>query len=234
MVNATPEATPETLLSLPRQDLRLPLLVPPSLLCQHALAAGNHPRPPLVVLAGSPQGPRKGLECGLDNVVAVLPSELPDVQGRTRGVDEGLEKVLHHLTVKGADALCGDRQVKRQVRAPGEVQHHVGQSLVQWCREFTEAMNAPSVAQRLGHGRAQSQRDILHRVMVVDPSVSGRTHGQVEQPVGGDLVEHVVKEPHWGLSYAYPCSVQVDGDFNLSLFGLSSDSGDAGWHRSWL
>lgn len=55
------------------------------------------------------------LESGLHDVVAVAPSKLADVQRGAAGVDKGLEKVLHELSVEVAYALGWDGEVPCEV-----------------------------------------------------------------------------------------------------------------------
>ncbi len=118
-------------------------------LFQHALAAGDAAGPARVNLGGHAQRPSKGLETGFHDVVGVGPVQLADVQGEAAVVHDRHKKFLHQLGVIGADFLGGNLEAVTEVRAPGAVECHLHQGLIQRCHEMTEAMNAASVAEGL-------------------------------------------------------------------------------------
>ena len=76
-----------------------------------------------------------------------------------------------------------------------------------------------SVAQRL----AESQTDVLDGVVLVDLEIAARLHGQIEEPVPREAVEHVVEERHTGLDDRLAAAVDVDLDLHVGLFGLAAD-----------
>ena len=133
---------------------------------------------------------RDGGRAGSERAVRARPKTNPtslstlclsNVEGHTRRVDQGLEKVFDELGVVRADALGGDGEVAREVGAAGQVQHHVYQGLVQRGCKVTETVDAPPVAKGLGQGGPQGQADVLVGVVVVDPRVTRGLDRQVEQ-----------------------------------------------------
>ncbi len=61
--------------------------------------------------------------------------------------------------------------------------------------------------------------------MVVDLQIAGRAHGQVDQAVPRQLVQHVVEKPYTGAAVVAAGAVEVQRDRNLGLGGLSGDLG---------
>src|SRR5690606_29375846 len=101
-----------------------------------------------------------------------------------------------------------------------------------------EPADAGLVAERLAERRAERQRGVLHGVVGVDVQVALGPHGQVEQPVLGELVEHVVVEADAGGDVGDPGPVEVDLDQDLGLLGGAFDAAGAahggGVLRWWL
>ncbi len=73
-------------------------------------------------------------------------------------------------------------------RATPPHQHDVNESFVQGRSEVAKASDALAVTQRLRQCGAKRQRNVLVRVVVVDPSVSLRVHADVEQTVRCQLL----------------------------------------------
>ena len=80
------------------------------------------------------------------------------------------------------------------------------------------------VAQRLGEGLAERDRDVLHRVVGVDVQVAVGLHGEVDAAVLGQRGEHVVVEPHAGADRGRPGAVEVQLDDELGLAGGPLDA----------
>nr|GEU28313.1 hypothetical protein [Tanacetum cinerariifolium] len=165
----------------------------------------------------------KGLEHGFALVVGVGAAQVVDVQGDQRMVDEAAEKLQRQVDVERADVRARKRDVVLDAWPAREVQHHARQRFVQRHVRVAVTDDALAVADGLGHGHAQRDAHVFHRVVVVDMDVARGFHFQVEQAVTGDLVEHMVEERHAGVQLLPAGAVEVDGDADLRLVGVAGD-----------
>ena len=122
-----------------------------------------------------------------------------------------------------ADHRPREGHVEFQPGTPGEVDHDARQGLVQ--RHVAVAVTgqallvAPGLGQRLTDGDA----DILDRVVGVDMEVADGLHIEVDQPVAGDLVEHVIEEGHAGGEFPLSGAIEIETHGNLRLQGITDD-----------
>lgn len=152
-----------------------------------------------------------------------------DVQRDLRLSHEGLEYVPGHRDIVGADHRRHALGLGvHQVGAAGEVDGHLGQRLVQRHRAVAEPVDADLVAERLLEGGAQGQGSVLDGVVGVDVQVALGLHGEVEETVAAQLVEHVVVEPDAGGDVGPAGAVEVDLDQDRGLLGGALDAPDAG------
>jgi hypothetical protein len=63
--------------------------------------------------------------------------------------------------------------------------------------------------------------------MAVDVEIAPGLHDEVDQPVAGDLLEHVVEEADAGRELRPPASVEVDGHADLRFPGVANHLGSA-------
>ena len=85
---------------------------------ENSLGRGNHALPARVDLSGLPQRPCKRLERGLDDMVAVSPAQLMDVQRHAGRVSQRLEEVLHQLRLILPNVLCWEVKITAEMRPP--------------------------------------------------------------------------------------------------------------------
>ena len=82
--------------------------------------------------------------------------------------------------------------------------------LVERAGGLAEAADAGLVAERLAQRLAEGEADVLDGVVLVDLEVAARPHGQVEEAVAGEALQHVVEERHAGVDGRLAGA--VDGD----------------------
>ena len=70
----------------------------------------------------------------------------------------------------------------------------------------------------------EDDRGVLDGVVRVDVGVALGLHGEVDQRVPGERVEHVVVEPDAGGDVGAAGAVEVDLDEDLGLLGLPLDA----------
>ena len=133
------------------------------------------------------------------------------------GPRERLEGVLDELERQGADPLTAERQVDDGVRPAADVHDGRRERLVHRDRAVTEALDPGSIAKGLGEGGAQDERDVLGRVVLVDPQVAVGAHGEVEQAVVGERSQQVVVEADARVDRGVARSVEAERDGDLGL-----------------
>jgi hypothetical protein len=146
-----------------------------------------------------------------------------DVQRRSGRPRERLERVRDELRGQRADPLAFERHVQHRVRTPREVEDHPRECLVHRHRGVTEALDPGAVAQRLEHRLAQGERDVLHRVVLVDLQVAGRGQLQVEQAVMREGCEQVVVEADPGRHPGLTGPIEVERQLDAGLPGRAAD-----------
>ena len=82
----------------------------------------------------------------------------------------------------------------------------------------TVAADAELVAERFGDRGPQRNAGIFDRVMRVDFQVSCHTHGQVEQAVAREAVQHMVEETDPSRDVSLSGPVQIDTDLDVCFF----------------
>ena len=89
-------------------------------------------------------------------------------------------------------------QVHLGVRPAAEIDGHDGQRLVHRHHEVAGAVDALAVAERLQHGFAEHDADVLDGVVLIDVEVAVGLQRQVEAAVPGEQLQHVVEEADAG------------------------------------
>ena len=133
------------------------------------------------------------------------------------GPRERLERVLDELERQRADPLAAERQVDDGVRAAADVHDGGRERLVHRDRAVTEALDPGSVAERLGEGGAQDERDVLGRVVLVDLQVAVGAHREIEQAVVGERSEQVVVEADARVDRGVAGTIEAERDRDLGL-----------------
>ena len=103
-----------------------------------------------------------------------------EVHVRPGPLREPLEEVVHELGLQIADPRRPDPQVHRGVRPAREIDRGDGQRFVHRHDEVPGALDAAARAERLVHGLAERDAEVLDRVMLVDVEVSPRVDDKVE------------------------------------------------------
>ena len=183
----------------------------PAVAAQHALG-GRHPG--ALDAHGVAQAAGQALERRLDDVVDVAAAPQRDVQGDAGRGGEAVHGVLGQLRV---ERRVAEREASRQLDLPHherparQIERHLHQRLVERVQAAGEAAHAGLVAERLPEGLAQSDGDVLDRVVAVDVQIALGLDREVEAAVAAELVEHVVVERQAGADGCVAPAVEVDG-----------------------
>jgi hypothetical protein len=90
---------------------------------------------------------------------------------------------------------------------------------------MTVATDALLVADRLGHGLTEGNADVLDGMVAVDMQIAVGMHIEVDQPMTGDLVEHVVEEGHAGGQLLAAGAIEIDAHTDPGFGGIAADVG---------
>jgi len=146
------------------------------------------------------------------------------VQGRTRTVRKALKELASQVDIEIPHPWAAEFCSEVQSRTTREVDDDAGQGFVERHVSVTVALDSSPLPQRLGKRRAESDPDILDTVMIVDMDVTLTGHIDIEQPVTGDLVEHVIEKRYATRTRALTRPVEHDGDGNGRFQGGSGDA----------
>ena len=101
-------------------------------------------------------------------MMAILTTEIIDMQADQRMIDETLEEFRKQINVKATDLTTGKVDVILHSRTTREVDNHTGQGFVQRHIGVTVTRNALLISQRLQHSLAEGDADVFNRVVFVD------------------------------------------------------------------
>jgi len=87
------------------------------------------------------------------------------------------------------------------------------------------AADSRLVAERLADRLPEADARVLDRVVLVDLEVAGGLHGQVDRPVPGEQLEHVVEEADAAGHLAAARAVEIHRQLDVRFGGLALDLG---------
>jgi hypothetical protein len=88
---------------------------------------------------------------------------------------------------------------------------------------MTKPANALETVQRLGHGLAQYDADILDRMVKINMQIALGLDAQVKAAVPGKGIEHMVEKPDPGRDLGLASAIQINRDLDLGLLGFAKD-----------
>ena len=122
----------------------------------------------------------------------------------------------------------GELGLEDEVGPPAQIDRAGGQRLVHRQREVAVAADAGAVAQRLPHRQAETDADVLDRVVLIDVQVAVGLDLQVDRGVLGQQREHVVEEADARGDLRAAAAVEIDFQADVGLRRLALDGGSAG------
>ena len=180
--------------------------------CRRHRTAGT-----VVNLYRSAQRAPERLEHCFTLVVRIHATQIIHMDSRQGMIDETLEKLTHQIDVKLANPRPREIKVETQARAPGEIYHHPRKRLIKRHVGVAIAAQPFLVAQCFGDSLPERDPHIFNCVMRIDMQITLRLNLQVDQPMAGDLVQHVVQKRHAGRQPGDTSTVQIDSDRDLRL-----------------
>ena len=143
---------------------------------------------------------------------------------------ERLTEVPRHVARERADGGLGELAVPLEVRPARDVDDDAGDGLVERYLPVRVARDTALVAERLRERLAEGDGHVLDGVVVVDLQVAVTAHREVEQPVFGERLEHVVEEADAGVDGGVALAVDAEGHLDLRLRRLPRDGGSSVAH----
>src|SRR5258708_19482840 len=113
---------------------------------------------------------------------------------RFRGLREALEKILHQLDLKIADALCRNLRIHDTIGPAAEIHRSRTHSFVHKHQDQSGAQNATLGAKGFLHGLSKSNPDVFNGVMLVHVEIAAGVQLQIDLTVSRNEFEHVVEE----------------------------------------
>ena len=92
---------------------------------------------------------------------------------------------------------------------------------------MTKTDNTFTVAKGLVEGHTEGNANVLISVVVINFEIALSLDVEVKEPVGGDLMEHVIKKGDASVGVTLASAIDVDGDGNVGFFGGAGDGGSA-------
>src|SRR5690606_20919684 len=136
-----------------------------------------------------------------------------------------LEELARQVDIEAADVRAGEGHVVEEPGAPGKVDDHPREGLIEGHVSMAVPAHAGLVAHGGRKGLAQRDADVFHGVMVVDVDVAIAVDVEVDQAVAGDLVEHVVQEGNPGVDALAARAIEIDGCSHAGFLGIAGNVG---------
>lgn len=127
-------------------------------------------------------------------MVGILAFEVIDVERDFGVVGKPTEKLTKKIHVKTAHLGARPFDLTEQTRATGKVHNDPAQRLIKRDIAVTIARNAAFIADGLFKGHSKGDSNILNRVVVINVDIPLRLDLQINQPMAGNLIQHVVKK----------------------------------------
>src|SRR5262245_1102459 len=154
-------------------------------------------------------------------MVRILATNQIDVEIHAELIGEGRIKLVGQIGIEIADATRPDFYVVRKIGSAAEVDHDLGQSLVQRAAGLAEATDPMLVSERFFEGLTQHETYIFYGVMIIDVKITLRIDLDIEQPVACKDLEHMIEKGHAGFNLGLTLAVEIQDDLDLRLLRLT-------------
>src|SRR5262245_65571518 len=142
-------------------------------------------------------------------MVRILAANHVDVEIHAELIGEPTVKLTGQTGIEIADTTRPDFYVVRKIGSAAEVDHDLGQSLVQRAAGLTEATDPMLVSERFFEGLTQHETHIFYGVMIIDVKIAFRVDLDIEQPVARKDLEHMVEKRHAGFNLSLTLAVEI-------------------------
>jgi len=125
----------------------------------------------------------------------VVPVSKEEVQRATAVHCESPEKLLGQLSIEPAGSCPRNVATESQERAAAPVYGGLGQGLIHWHDGMTKADQSFRLAGRACECLAKTDAYVFDGVVRINLEVAFCVNLEIEKPVPGQVLEHVVEEP---------------------------------------
>ena len=145
-------------------------------------------------------------------MVAIFPGQQAQVDCRAQRTGKCEHEFLHQLGIEIAHFLRGDGQIPAQRGAAGNVHRGEHQRLVHGQNHAAIAPDAAPLAQRLIERAPQRDANVFRGVVEIHIGIAFAGEFQIEIPVPGEQLQHVVQKAAAGLHRVFPLAIQFQGE----------------------
>ena len=156
-------------------------------------------------------------------MMAILTIDEVDVQGDSAMVRKRLEKFPKQGGIEIADPQWPEIDMIDQIRPSRQVHDDTAQTLIHRNRFGAIALDAFLGAQGIFDGLAQTDPQILDKMMVVDVRIASSFDDKIEQTMTGKKVQHVIQERNRRIRLRLSRPIQVYFNGNIRLIRFTAD-----------
>ena len=155
--------------------------------------------------------------------MCIHPAQIVDVQGDAGMIDKALEEFAGQINIEVADTLTREIHIEFQPRAPGKIDNHPRECLIKRHIGMAIAAQTFFIATGLGKSLPQRDADILHRMVGIDMQITLGFDRQINQPMTGDLIEHVIEKRHAAIQTGLARTIQIKMHADLGFESVAAD-----------
>ena len=156
-------------------------------------------------------------------MVRVFAAQVVNMQRDQRMIDQTLEKLTDEINVESTDHGPPEIDDEGQSRSAGEIDNDPRQRLVERHIGMAVAAQPLLVAECLVQRLTEGNADIFYGVMRIDMQIALGFDRQIDHPVPGNLIEHVIEKGNAGGKLALPAPVKVQTNRYLGFECISGD-----------
>ncbi len=145
------------------------------------------------------------------------------MHGHQGMINQPLKEFAGQVDIESADRGTLERHIELQARAPGEIDDHARQRLVE--RHISVSVTAqsllvaPGLRQRLANGDA----DILDRMMRIDMQIALGFDLEIDESVARYLIEHMIEKRNAGGKPSLTAAIEIKTDGNPGFESVSAN-----------
>jgi len=155
--------------------------------------------------------------------MCVHPTQIVDMQGDAGMIDEALEEFTGQINIEVADTLTREIHIEFQPRAPGKIDNHSRECLIERHIGVTITAQTFFIATSLGKCLPQRDADILHRMVRIDMQITLGLDRQIDEPMAGNLIEHVIEKRHTAIQTGLARTIQIEMHADLGFESVAAD-----------
>lgn len=154
------------------------------------------------------QSLRQGFKYPFDTVVRISAISKIYVKCNTRIYRQCLHEFFRQLDVESPQTSLGQVCVKNEKGPAAEIHRNLGQCLIHGNNRMPIAPDSFGCAHSLEKGFAKAYAHIFYGMVGVNMEVADGLDVQIEQPVAGQVIQHMIEETNTGVDLRNTCTIQ--------------------------